>query len=288
MRSRRESTGKYWNSGAFWGLKANPLPILAQRVTSEKMHFAEHEKAANAQDSGLRKACECRALVLLSAPGCDNLRRCARRGRLRHELKKELMSRQADTEARMEAIMKILALVGSPRKGSNTDILVDQILRGCELKGHGSEKVYLYDYEIAPCIDCRGCKKGDYVCVLCDGMAEIYPKIEGADFIIFGTPLYWYGPTGKMKLLLDRLRPFIASGKLEGKKGVVVTPSEEGADACGCLVEMFRKSFDYLGMEFRGALLAKAYEKGEIKENQEQLKKAYEFGVGIISLNQGK
>ncbi len=185
--------------------------------------------------------------------------------------------------------MKILALVGSPRKGSNTDTLVDRILQGCNLKRHTGEKVYLYDYEIAPCIDCRNCKKGDYTCCIAnDGMAEIYPKIERADLIVFGTPLYWYGPTGKMKLLLDRLRPFIASRKLAGKNGVVVTPSEEGAEACGCLLEMFRRSFDYLAMDFRGAFLAKAYEKGEIKENREELKRAYEFGVGIISLNQGK
>lgn len=185
--------------------------------------------------------------------------------------------------------MKILALVGSPRKEGNTDILVHEILKGCREKGHSTHKIYLYDYAIAPCYDCRRCKKGDYVCCIADdGMIEIYPKMQWADVIIFGTPLYWYGPTGIMKLLLDRLRPYIASRKLEGKKGVLVAPSEEGAEACRCLVEMFRMSFDYLGMEFRGAILPKAYEKGEIKENREELKKAYEFGIGIISLNHGK
>jgi len=178
--------------------------------------------------------------------------------------------------------MKILALIGSPRKGSNTDTVVDQILAAARESGHTSEKLYLYDYAIAPCYDCRYCKKGDYVCNMCDGMAEfIYPKIERADLIIFGTPLYWYGPTGMMKLVLDRLRPYIASRKLEGKKGVLVAPSEEGAEACGCLVEMFRKSFEYIGMEFAGAILPKAYERGQIKENHEELKKAYEFGKSL-------
>jgi multimeric flavodoxin WrbA len=55
--------------------------------------------------------------------------------------------------------MKILALIGSPRKGGNIDTLVGQILKGCKLKGHKSEKLYLYDYEISPCIDCRNFKK---------------------------------------------------------------------------------------------------------------------------------
>jgi multimeric flavodoxin WrbA len=177
--------------------------------------------------------------------------------------------------------MKILALIGSPRKGSNTDIIVEYLLKGSETNGHINEKLYLYDYEISPCIDCRSCKKGELVCTVNDGMKEIYPKIEGADLIIFGTPVYWYGPTAKMKLLIDRMRPFIANGKLKGKKGVVVTPAEEGPKACGPLEEMFKMSFDYLGMEFVGKILATAYERGEIRENQEELNNAYEFGASL-------
>ncbi len=177
--------------------------------------------------------------------------------------------------------MKILALVGSPRKGSNTDILVDRILKGCKTNSNKSEKLYLYDYDISPCIDCRHCKKGDYVCNLNDGMHEIYPKMQDADLIIFGTPIYWYGPTGVMKLFIDRLRPFIANRKLNGKKGVIVVPSEEGQDACGPLIDMFRMSFDYLGVDFAGKILAKAYERGEIKENRGELERAYEFGRSL-------
>ena len=177
--------------------------------------------------------------------------------------------------------MKILALIGSPRKGSNTDNLVEHILRGSETNGHTGEKLYLYDYSISPCVDCRNCKKGNYVCPIKDDMQKIYPKLEAADLIVFGTPLYWYGPSGKMKLLVDRLRPFIANGKLNDKKGVIVTPSEEGAKACGPLVEMFRMSFNYLGMGFAGKFFVKAYERGESLGNQREMTKAYEFGCSL-------
>lgn len=115
--------------------------------------------------------------------------------------------------------MKILALVGSPRKGGSTDLLVDQILRGSESKDTSVEKLYLYEHEIGPCLDYRKCKKGAYECSLRDEMSHIYSKLENADVIVFGTPVYWYGPSGKMKLLIDRLRPYIANGKLKGKKG---------------------------------------------------------------------
>jgi len=177
--------------------------------------------------------------------------------------------------------MEILALIGSPRKRSNTDILVDRVLQGSEVKGHTSEKLYLYYYEISPCIDCRNCKKDDYVCTVNDEMQKIYPKMQEADVIIFGTPLYWFGPSGKMKLLMDRMRPFAASRKLQGKRGALVVPSGEEIKVSGPLVEMFRLTFDYLGMVFVGTVLAQAYEKGEVEQNQEALRKAYEFGVSL-------
>jgi len=177
--------------------------------------------------------------------------------------------------------MKILALIGSPRKGSNTDLLVDQILKGSEERRHRSEKIYLYDYESLPCIDCRACKRGNFVCPLKDGMREIYPKMEKADLIIFGTPNYWYGPTGKLKLLIDRMRPFIGNRKLKGKKWAIVSPSAEGLHSCRLLVGMLRLSCDYLGMKLAGKILAKAYERGEIKRDQKTLRKAFEFGMSL-------
>lgn len=177
--------------------------------------------------------------------------------------------------------MKILALIGSPRKGGNTDILVDQILAGSKAKGHTADKLYLYKYKITPCMDCRNCKKGDHVCTLKDGMQQIYPKIKEADLIIFGTPVYYYGPTGQMKLLLDRMRPYGANGKLKGKKAVLVAPSAEGARCCGPLIKMFRMSFDYLGIEFAGKILGTAYEKGEIEQDQKELRKAYALGMSL-------
>lgn len=177
--------------------------------------------------------------------------------------------------------MKVLGLVGSPRKGGNTDLLVDELLRGSRATGHVTEKLYLYDCDIRLCVDCRACKSGEYVCCLNDDMRRIYGLLEEADVIVFGTPLYWYGSSGKMKLLVDRLRPFVENKKLQGKRAVVVVPSAEGAEACGPLAEMFRKSFVYIGVELVGEVFALAYEKGEVAGNTEDLKKAYDLGASL-------
>ena len=177
--------------------------------------------------------------------------------------------------------MKILALIGSPRKGGNTDLLVDQILEGSRTKGHTFEKLYLYDYTISLCADCRNCKKGDYECCINDEMQKIYPKLAIADLIVFGTPMYWYGPTAKMKMLIDRMRPFVANRKLNGKKAVVVVPSAEGPEACDPMIEIFRMSFKYLGLEFVGKILAKAFDKGTVEADQIVMNEAYKLGTSL-------
>ena len=177
--------------------------------------------------------------------------------------------------------MKILALMGSPRKEGNTDILVDTVLSGAKSAGHQGEKLHLYDLNLLPCIDCRNCKNGDKVCTRDDDMRDIYPKIEGADVILFGTPLYWYGPSGPMKLLMDRLLPYSETETLKGKRAVLVIPSAEGSDACGPVVTMFRLSLDYLGVDIAEVLLPTAYEKGEISSNTEELERARGIGAAL-------
>jgi len=177
--------------------------------------------------------------------------------------------------------MNILALISSPRKGGNTELVVDAVLDGARSAGHRAEKLFLYKHEIRPCVDCRRCKRDDFRCALTDGMTAIYPKLREADLIVFGTPVYWYGPTAVMKLLIDRLRPFIADRGLSGKKGLVVVPSEEGADCCGPLLSMFQMSFQYLGMEPAGEILVAAYEWGEIQKTPHELERARTVGASL-------
>jgi multimeric flavodoxin WrbA len=177
--------------------------------------------------------------------------------------------------------MKVLALIGSPRRRGNTDLLVDAALGEAAKSGHKGEKLYLYDYDIEPCLDCRACKQGEKVCVLKDGMGDIYQKIDAADAIIVGTPIYWYGQTAKMKLLIDRLRPYVANRRLEGKKAYLVAPSEEGPSACGPLVESLKMSFKYLGLQYAGEALVTANEKGEVAKMPGEMEKARRLLSGL-------
>jgi multimeric flavodoxin WrbA len=105
---------------------------------------------------------------------------------------------------------KLLALVGSPRKGGNTDVLVDEAIDAFREAGGEAEKVFVSSLRINPCNGCGACSLGDgldSLCVLQDDMTDLYEKLLAADVLLWATPIYMWSPTAQMKLFLDRLHP---------------------------------------------------------------------------------
>ena len=167
--------------------------------------------------------------------------------------------------------------IGSPRKNGNTNSLVDIFIEGLDKSRFSSNKEFLYDYEINACTDCRACKKGNMVCVVKDGMQELYPRLNSADIIVIGTPIYWFGPSAKTKLLLDRLRPYYGNKKLKGKNAVLILPAGTGEEDCDLTIEMFKRSFEALGVKLLGSITSEAYDIGESKKDKKALKSIAEL-----------
>lgn len=84
---------------------------------------------------------------------------------------------EQDMLHRLGIEMKVLALVGSHRKHGNTDILVDTLLEGASSENCSVEKLYLYDMDIQPCVDCRNCTKKSFECSIEDDMKMLYSKL---------------------------------------------------------------------------------------------------------------
>ena len=119
-------------------------------------------------------------------------------------------------------------------------------------------------------------------------MNPIYPKIVGSDVIIFGTPVYWYGPTALMKAFIDRFVYFNCPEnrpKIKGKAAVTIIPFEDDdLDTARPLVELFEKSFDYLEMKLIGSVVVGGVgEKGDILKKPDQLNEAYELGKRLAN-----
>lgn len=104
--------------------------------------------------------------------------------------------------------MKAIAICGSPRKGWNTDLLLQEALKGAESMGAETEMVYLYDLDYKGCVSCFGCRvKGaeSYRCRYRDALTPVLDKILEADAVFFGTPIYLEDITGQMSAFQERL-----------------------------------------------------------------------------------
>ena len=117
--------------------------------------------------------------------------------------------------------MKILGVVGSPRKGGNTEILMKEVLEEAHRAGCVTEMFRMSEKQVAPCDACAACFQIGS-CVLQDDMQELYSMFDAADGIIFGSPVYFGSVSAQLKAVMDRcfslLRRRALKGKLAGQK----------------------------------------------------------------------
>jgi len=187
----------------------------------------------------------------------------------------------------INAMKKVLGVIGSPRRKGNTHLLVESILKGASDAGATAEMIFLDEKKIAECDGCHACWKGK-PCAKKDDMNAIYDRIAESDALVLGTPVYWYGPTALMKGFLDRFVYFNCPenrAKVRNKAAVLAIPfEEEDPKTAELIVSMFEKSLGYLEMRLAGTVLAPGVTKrGEIKKKQGFLNEGYELGRIIVN-----
>jgi multimeric flavodoxin WrbA len=105
--------------------------------------------------------------------------------------------------------MKIMAFNGSPRKKHNTSTLLEYALKGAASRGAKTELIHLYDLNYKGCISCFACKtiggKSYGRCAVKDDLRPVFSKIEKADAIILGSPIYFGCVSGEMRSFMERL-----------------------------------------------------------------------------------
>lgn len=177
---------------------------------------------------------------------------------------------------------KVLIITTSLRTGSNSDILAQECEKGAKEAGHDVKLISLKGKEIKYCIGCLSCQKTGS-CILKDDVSNILENVKDADVIIYATPLYYYGISGQMKTLLDRLNPLFSSEYAFRDIYMIVTAAENE-----------QSTFDKAYMSLKGWVdcFEKANLKGivtggginepnETENNTNVMQKAYELGKGL-------
>jgi multimeric flavodoxin WrbA len=187
--------------------------------------------------------------------------------------------------------LKVLGIMGSPRINGNTDLLLDEALKGARSKGAEVEKIIIDERKIAPCRECYGCLK-DGNCVIRDDMTGIFPRLLAADVIIIATPIFFYTVSAQLMLLVSRCqalwaRKYVLKNlNIPVKKGAFIavgaTKGDKLFDGPKLTATYFFKT---INAEYTDELLVRGVDKkGEIKDHPEYLTAAYELGKKAASL----
>lgn len=183
--------------------------------------------------------------------------------------------------------MKVLGIMGSPRIGGNSDILLDQALAAAKEAGAEVEKIILVKKKISGCYDCKKCNESG-LCAVEDDMAEIRQKILEATAVIHSVPVYFWAMTSQMKAYLDRWCAFFDAewrwhkayfSKMKAKGiGLITVCGDANVHTADPIVHSFKTTADFTKLRWIGVVMASATDKGEIDKNKGAKGEAYDLG----------
>ena len=177
--------------------------------------------------------------------------------------------------------MNILILAGSPRKGGNTDLLVEAFVKGASQKHH-VEIVSVHDYKVNPCIGCNACvRNGQHTCVQKDDMSLIYEKMRRADMLVIASPVYFYGLSAQLKAVIDRFHNPIRNSFPVKKMALLLVGADTLPELFDCILTQYQLCLNYFRLKDAGRVLVRGVkDKGDI-QNTNALNEAFDLGEKV-------
>lgn len=177
--------------------------------------------------------------------------------------------------------MKIVILFGSPNRRGSTNIFVENFVRGAEEAGHNCEVIDVCHANLHPCTGCIACGF-EGPCVQKDAMETIRPKLLHADMIVFATPLYYYGMSAQLKIVVDRFCAFNSSLHRRNLKSALLTVAWNADDwTFEALVAHYKTLVRYINFDDQGMILGYGCGTPSMTSHSRYPKKAYELGRNL-------
>ena len=187
----------------------------------------------------------------------------------------------------------VLGLLGSPRKNSNTGMLLEKLLAGAAEAGARTEIVVLRDLMYESCRHCGGCDRTG-CCVVQDDMQLIFPKLRAANHLVLASPIQFSGVSGETKMMIDRAQCFWVGkyrlkqsvSEVEGERKGVFVATCGGADlrVFEWAKPTVKAFFNSTGFKYWEELLeANMDEPPPMAERVEALAKARELGRRMVT-----
>jgi len=186
----------------------------------------------------------------------------------------------------------LLAIAPSPRRGGNSDLLLDQFCQAAEEAGWKIELLRVNDMIFKPCQACDACAK-DGRCIVQDDMQDVYPKVISSDAMVVASPITFGSVNAQLKMFIDRFqcwwhakynlkKPFI-SDQAKHPGFFICVGAIKRDQYCENALQIIKVFFHNINHQLIGNIAFRGYdEKGEIKNDPEALKRAYQAGKDFI------
>jgi len=176
--------------------------------------------------------------------------------------------------------LKILVVVGSPRKGGHSEGLADAFIRGAEAAGNEVRKYTLAGKNIHGCLGCHYCITHGGECVQKDDLAPIIEEMRSCDMLVLATPTYYYSMPAQTKMVLDRM--YARHGKPLSIRysGLLVTLADSESET-RVLQEQYKVAAQYMNWKDLGVVCAGGMNGNTIDPSHPALKEAEEYGRSL-------
>ena len=177
--------------------------------------------------------------------------------------------------------MNILILSGSPRRGGNTELLVEAFVKGASQKHH-VEVVSVHDYKVNPCMGCNACFKNENnACIQKDDMSLIYDKMAVADMLVIASPVYFYGLSAQLKAVIDRFHNPIRDTYHIKKTALLLVGAASLPELFDGILAQYQLCLNFFKLEDAGRVLVRGVkDKGDIR-NADALHEAFHLGSNV-------
>lgn len=174
-----------------------------------------------------------------------------------------------------------MILVGSVRKGGNTDLLAKAFASGAD-KNNEVEIISVAGVNISPCIGCNSCFLSESNrCIQNDDMSIIYDKLNIADVLVIASPVYFYGISAQLKAIIDRLHTPMRNRFQIKKLALLLVGAATLPGMFDAIKMQYKLTLDFFHLENLGTITVSGVkDKGDIEGNI-ALEKAYELGSSI-------
>lgn len=177
--------------------------------------------------------------------------------------------------------MKILVIESSPHKNGSSNLIASSFTKGAKESSH---EVTIFDAghsKVNPCLACDRCGM-DGACVQKDDMEKLRNLILSSDMMVLATPLYYFGFSSQLKLVIDRWYSFTTALSAKHMKTALIVAAWDSNDwTMEDIAHHYRTLCRYMNFQDMGMILGKGCGSVSMTKNSGFPEKAYELGRSL-------